>query len=300
MGPDMVPAYRKLERRLRAEAGPGSVLVSCHPVLAAVADRAGWADVVYYGWDDWRTQDTGIFAAAGGAIGRSYELMAERDVNVIAVSQTIIDRIGAPRSTVVPNGADGRAFDSLGPLPDWFRAIEGPVALWTGAIEGRVDAEALGACADDLGPHWTVVLVGPVIDPAPVESLARHRNVLVRGWHPRPQVLAMVQAARVCLLPHVRSAVTEAMSPLKLYEYLAAGRPTVASDLPPVRGISERVLLVPPGGPYAPAVRAAALLPDLPAEELVACRAAHDWRARYEQFRAAALGNMPAAQTTPG
>ena len=99
----------------------------------------------------------------------------------------------------------------------------------------------------------------------------------------------MIRASRVCLLPHVRSALTEAMSPLKLYEYLAAGRPTVSSDLPPVRGVSDRVLLVPPGGPYAPAVRAAAELPDASPEELVAFRAEHDWSARYERFKAAAL-----------
>lgn len=289
-GPDMIQAYRKLERRLRAESEPGSVLVSCHPVLAALADRDSWADVVYYGWDDWQTEEHGIFARAGGAIGRSYAQMAERDVNVIAVSQTIADRIGARRSTVVSNGVDARAFDSFVPLPDWFGSIRGSVALWVGAMDRRVDTEAVATCARDLGPEWSIVLVGPVIDPAPLRLLEGLPNVVVKGWHPRAEILAMVNASRVCLLPHVRSPVTEAMSPLKLYEYLAAGKPTVASDLPPVRGISKRVLLVPPGGPYAPSVRAASTLPDLPTKEIVAFREANDWQARYKQFRAAALG----------
>ena len=100
----------------------------------------------------------------------------------------------------------------------------------------------------------------------------------------------MVDAARVCLLPHVRNAVTEAMSPLKLYEYLAAGTATVSSDLPPIRGISDRVLLVPPGGPYAPAVLAAAALPDASDTEVAAFREANDWDARYALFKRAALG----------
>ncbi len=289
-GPDMETAYRRLERRLRAQAAPDSVLISCHPVLAAVADRTGWADVVYYGWDDWRTEEDGIFASAGGAIGRSYAQMAQHDVNVITVSQTIADRIGARRSTVVPNGVAAHAFDALPPVPDWFAAIRGPVALWVGAVEGRVDTEALAACARELGPEWTIVLVGPVIDPAPLQVLARLPNVVLHGWHPRPQVLAMVDAARVCLLPHVRNAVTEAMSPLKLYEYLAAGTATVSSDLPPIRGISDRVLLVPPGGPYAPAVLAAAALPDASDAEVAAFREANDWDARYALFKRAALG----------
>lgn len=298
LGADMVTAYRRLERRLRAEAAPGSVLISCHPVLAALADRSSWADVVYYGWDDWRTEEDGIFAGAGGAIGRSYEQMAERDVNVITVSQTIADRIGARRSTVVPNGVNARAFDSVAPLPDWFAAIGGPVALWVGAIEGRVDTEALAACARELGPGWSVVLVGPVNDPAPLEVLGRLPNVVVKGWHPRPEILAMINASRVCLLPHVRSPVTEAMSPLKLYEYLAAGKPTVSTDLPPIRGVSERVLLVPPGGPYAPAVLAASRLPDASAAEIAAFRAANDWQARYAKFKTAALGGVTCGRSS--
>jgi glycosyltransferase involved in cell wall biosynthesis len=287
----MVTAYRRLERRLRAQAAPGSVLISCHPVLAALADRSSWADVVYYGWDDWRTEEDGIFARAAGAIGRSYEQMAERDVNVITVSQAIADRIGARRSTVVPNGVNAHAFDSVGPLPDWFAAIDGPVALWVGAVDRRVDTEALAACARDLGPEWTIVLAGPVVDQTPLETLAPLPNVLVRGWHPRSEILAMVDAARVCLLPHVKNDVTQAMSPLKLYEYLAAGKPTVATDLPPIRGISDRVLLVPPGAPYAPAVVAASRLPDPSPEEVAAFRRANDWQARYTQFKAAALGD---------
>ena len=51
-----VAAYQRLDRWLRRRSdalglGP-AVLVSCHPVLAAVADPGRWADVVYYGWDD--------------------------------------------------------------------------------------------------------------------------------------------------------------------------------------------------------------------------------------------------------
>jgi teichuronic acid biosynthesis glycosyltransferase TuaH len=294
VGQDMVAAYRRLERRLREQAAPGSVLVSCHPVLSAVADPSTWTDVVYYGWDDWRTEEHGKFSQSGGAIGWSYEQMAERDVNVIAVSETIVDRIGARRSTVVPSGVDSAAFDSYGPLPGWYTSIRGPVALWIGAIEGRVDTEALASCARELGPEWSVVLVGPVVDPAPLEILGRLPNVVVQGWHPRPQVLAMIQAADVCLLPHVLSPVTEAMSPLKLYEYLAAGKPTVSSDLPSVRGISDRVLLVPPGGPYAPAVRAASRLPAATPEEMAEFRRANDWNARYARFKAAALAETGA------
>lgn len=297
VGQDMLPAYRRLERRLRRQAGPGAVLISCHPVLAAVADPSDWGDVVYFGWDDWRTEDDRLFARAGGAMRWSYAQMADHDVNVVTVSQTIADRIGASRATVIPNGVDVSDLDAAGRVPDWFEGLSGPVALWVGSVERRIDTEALATCARDLGPRWTIVLVGPVIDPAPLEHLRGLSNVVVKGWHPRSEVLAMIKSARVCLLPHVHSPLTEAMSPLKLYEYLAAGRPTVATDLPPVRGISDRIILVPPGGPYAPAVTAASRLPEATASEMASIRSQHDWEERYARFRAAVLGDRSGAES---
>ena len=48
----------------------------------------------------------------------------------------------------------------------------------------------------------------------------------------------MARAAQVCLVPHRETPMSRAMSPLKLYEYLGAGSPVVATDLPPIRGVS--------------------------------------------------------------
>jgi teichuronic acid biosynthesis glycosyltransferase TuaH len=52
-----------------------------------------------------------------------------------------------------------------------------------------------------------------------------------------------VRDADACLIPHVRNSLTEAMSPLKLYEYLAGGAPVAALDLPPIRDIDRRVVI---------------------------------------------------------
>jgi glycosyltransferase involved in cell wall biosynthesis len=57
------------------------------------------------------------------------------------------------------------------------------------------------------------------------------------------------------VLPNARTAISERYtSPLKLFEYLAMGRPIVASDLPSIREVltdSRTALLVPPGDPQA-------------------------------------------------
>jgi teichuronic acid biosynthesis glycosyltransferase TuaH len=48
-----------------------------------------------------------------------------------------------------------------------------------------------------------------------------------------------VQACDVGVIPHRDQECIRAMSPLKLYEYLAAGLPVVSVDLPPVHGVDD-------------------------------------------------------------
>jgi glycosyltransferase involved in cell wall biosynthesis len=107
--------------------------------------------------------------------------------------------------------------------------------------------------------------------------------------------MAELCTADVLLLPHAAAAATRHLSPLKLFEYLAAGRAIVASDLPAFREIltqNEHALLVPPDDPRALA-QAIALLsrdPALRARLGSAARvlsAQHTWRGRAAKILAA-------------
>lgn len=289
--PTTVRAYRHLDSWLAGQgrrAGQDRpVLVTCHPVLAAVADPERWSDVVYYGWDDWLTYPK--HAHLRDLIAHSYAEMAARDVNVIGVTRAIVDRIGSPRRTVVPNGLTSADHEVDVEPPAWFSALTGPVALYVGALQERVDVDALHRCALEL-PDWTFVLVGPMQDPARFERLREVPNVRVLPPEPRPVALAMMARATVCLVPHRRTPMSEAMSPLKLYEYLAEGASVVATDLEPMRDVSPHCLLVEQGAPLAPAVLAAAAGPRATEVEVDAFRAHHDWRNRYLAWRSAALG----------
>ncbi|MBC2931417.1 glycosyltransferase [Nocardioides sp. zg-1228] len=284
--------YRRLDHWLAAASRrlgqERPVLVSCHPLLAAVADDRHWSDVVYYGWDDWLTYPN--HAHLTDLVAHGYELMAEREVNVIGVTRAIVDRVGSPRGSVVPNGINGMDHEPGGAaVPGWFEELDGPVALYVGALQERVDVEAVRRLALDL-PDWQVVLVGPLQDPPRFARLAEVPNVHVMPPEPRPVVLELMARATVCLIPHRRTPMSEAMSPLKLYEYLASGARVVATDLEPMRGVSDRCLLVEEGTPLAPAVLTACEVPRPSAEELAAFRSAHDWSSRYRDWRIAAFG----------
>ena len=130
-----------------------------------------------------------------------------------------------------------------------------------------------------------------------LDEHARARGVEPRvtftGWLPPTSVAAELAQAHALVLPNTRTLVSERYtSPLKLFEYLAAGRPIVASDLASLREVlrdEDNALLVEPGS--APAFAAALMrVRDQPAlaERLAAqafADAAHfGWDTRAERL----------------
>ena len=96
-------------------------------------------------------------------------------------------------------------------------------------------------------------------DLARVKAFAEQLNCASRvtftGLIPPAEVAARLREADVLALPNPASAISsEFTSPLKLFEYMASGRPIVASDLPSLREVlrdGENALLVEPGNPQA-------------------------------------------------
>ena len=237
--------YGRWERRLRVAAERRGLerpaLVTTHPLVPGFADP-DWVDsLTYYVYDDW--------AAAPGfrrwwpAYEEAYRRVRERRHRVAAVSEAIIRRIDplGPH-LVVPNGVDPAEWADPRPPPDWYAALPGPLLLYVGSLDSRVDVAQLVAAARAY-PNGSLVVAGPMLDEDHFRPLRAEPNVHLHGPQARERVVSLVSAADVCLIPHVHNTLTEAMSPLKLYEYLAAGRPVAALDVPPIRDVSPRVVI---------------------------------------------------------
>lgn len=283
-----VAAYRTFDTWLLrgAQGMRAPVLVTCHPVHAAVADRTRWSDVVYYGWDDWRSYPP--YARIRPLLDWAYREIAAQDTHVVGVTNAIIERVGARRGTVVPNATTADEYDDLPSPPSWFDRTAEPIAFYAGSLQERVDLPVLLRTAEEL-PSWSFCVVGPVRNSDLFTGLSLPPNVMIRPPVPRAEVLAMAARSQVCLIPHRRTEMSEAMSPLKLYEYLGSGTPVVATDLPPIREAGSRALLVEPGESLASAINKAAALAPQPTADLHRWRLANDWSARYAAFRDAVL-----------
>jgi glycosyltransferase involved in cell wall biosynthesis len=109
----------------------------------------------------------------------------------------------------------------------------------------------------------------------------------------------------VALIPFAVNDHTRGSLPLKLWEYLAAGLPVVATDLPNLRAAAESdaagaLVLTDSPEAFAAAVQRAAAEPPARRPERSACASAHDWPARMDEICEAvgsALASRDAART---
>jgi glycosyltransferase involved in cell wall biosynthesis len=223
-------------------------VITANPFTAAYGNF-GWArSVTYFAWDDWSAHPA--FEKWWPRYDDAYARLRDRDVRIAAVSEPLRARIaGDDRGVVVPNAVDPREWTIPGSPPPALASTDPPRIVYVGALDTRLDVDAVAATARRF-PNGTVVLVGPVADPAHVAPLREFANVVFAGPQARADVVATVYAADACMIPHRRSPLTETMSPLKLYEYLAGGRPVAATDLAPMRGVDESVQLVAADEPF--------------------------------------------------
>lgn len=290
--------YRDYDRILeRAAANLGAdrpAVITTSPLVAGFAPLRWAGRVTFYAWDDWRS---GLpLRPLWPAFEEAFARIRDTRQSVVGVSQAIIDRIrptGA--SAVVPNGVAPEEWRQPRKPPAWYAELPSPKILYVGVLTShRLDVDAISETAARF-PGGSIVLLGAVDDRAAVDPLRRHPNVHIHPPVGRTEVASLIHAADVCILPHQVNPVTRAMSPLKLYEYLAGGRPVAASDLPPVRAVDPRIVLVPEGHSFAHGVQEALSRGPLSEDDRLAFIDANSWSRRHGQILRVAFG-LPAAE----
>src|SRR5690606_35958916 len=137
-------------------------------------------------------------------------------------------RAQRPDVRLIPNGVWPEHFATPRARPLDLPPEGRPIAGYYGAIAEWFDYELIRGCAQLL-PHFWFVLVGPATDPAALATLTALPNVLHLGEKPYEELPAYAGHFDVGIVPFVVNPVTDEVSPLKLYEYAAAGTPIVAT-----------------------------------------------------------------------
>jgi glycosyltransferase involved in cell wall biosynthesis len=216
-----------------------------------------------------------------------------------ALARELEGRFGPRRRlAVVPDGA--RVPDAEGVGLRQEAATAGPVVGYAGHLYPWKGPDVLIAALERL-PDVRALIVGGLAgepDLDRIRTLADRvapGRVTFAGLVEPPRVAALLRQADVLVLPNTPGRVSAAYtSPLKLFEYMASGRPIVASDLPALREVlrpDENAVLVEAGNAGALAAGVARVLGDARLAARLAARAREDvrdwtWDKRAERVEA--------------
>ncbi|MBU6214868.1 glycosyltransferase [Patescibacteria group bacterium] len=204
-------------------------------------------------------------------------------------------RLGIPESrmTVEPSGVDLATFAITLPREEARTRLDLPrgraLVAYTGNFMTMGEEKGLRTLLKALREIDAIGVAagGSEKECARYAEIAREYGVadraVLRGFMPQRELAVYQQAADVLVMPfpdtpHFRSD----MSPVKMFEYMASGRPIVSSDLPTIRSVlsDDTAVFVPPGDASALARAVADLLADPLRGERLAARA-KETAARY-------------------
>lgn len=229
----------------------------------------------------------------GGARHRAEEqdLLDRVDLTIVVSPELVKSKSGPARDvTLVENAVDPEPYSSARadrmPPPD-LACLPAPRLGYSGLIGCRLDLKLLVGIAT-ANPDWSIVLIGK-IDPrecaAEIRALQAQSNVHFLGEKQPADVASYVANLDVGLLPYAINTETQHISPLKMYEYLAAGLPIVSTDIPAARRKDHVVAVCESSDSFLAACKAAI---EGNSAEAVAARideaSVNTWEHRVEQI----------------
>ena len=146
-------------------------------------------------------------------------------------------------STISPGATVGFAEEVASLGGSW---IDAPVSGGdVGAINAKIDLSLVSQIAR-RHPEWSFLMVGPITSEEPEDQSAYSEllalpNVLFVGRVDVAEVPHYINACDVCLMPYKVNVWTKHVNSLKLFEYLACGKPVVGTDIAACREVGEYV-----------------------------------------------------------
>jgi teichuronic acid biosynthesis glycosyltransferase TuaH len=219
------------------------------------------------------------------------ELMRKADV-VVANSQFLADYAANhnARSYYVGQGCELGLFQAGAPMaePADLAAIPQPRIGYVGYITAdRLDLSLLIKLAQ-AKPEWHFVFVGPEDTPFQTSALHQLANVHFLGLKTSGQLPAYIRHFSVCLNPQVVNDITVGNYPRKIDEYLAMGKPVVATWTQTMKAFQDHVYLTSSLAGYLDLIEKALTENDAARTAArIAFARSHTWQASVQLIREA-------------
>lgn len=201
-----------------------------HPLIQKIKSKKG--RILYDLMDDWETSLGGTWFSSES----EKKIASEGDVLAAATAglRKKLYKLTNRAVALLPNAVNDHIFN---PTRNFERPLDipgyGKIITYIGALWGEwFDWDLLFQAARE-NPAVTFCVIGDYRG----QAVDHPANLQFLGLKPQSELPAYLACTDVAIIPWKRCRITDATSPLKLYEYLAMGCPVVAPDLPQLRNI---------------------------------------------------------------
>ena len=209
------------------------------PLNSLLQESFGW-EMVYDCLDDQ--------AAFAELFGHPYDetepALIEKSAKVITSGKVLhaANAVARPDALLIPNGVDFQVFGNA-TSAGLLDALAKPVIGFFGAFAEWLDLAWVEAAAKQF-PEWSFVYIGAESFSTTWSrdlwsTLAKIPNIHVIGQVPPAKLQQYLAQFDVCIMPFRDITITRSMNAVKLYEYLAAGKPVLVPDLPETTDLHE-------------------------------------------------------------
>ena len=282
-------AMKEAVRSLGSSSVRAVIVPSLDPLFGALGERFS----VFYASDDFVAGAELMGIAPQRLRRRARRQPRDADV-VVAVSPHLVDDLSKHDSSpvLIPNGCDVEHFSAAGPPPPH----EPRTVAFVGHLSDRVDATLLEAVARTGAELLLIGAIQTTMKPGHFDEVLAYPNVHWHGQVDYERLPELLSGVTTCLLPYGDTAFNRASFPLKVLEYLAAGRRVVSTRLPAVDWLDTELVVV-ADGPIDFAQEVASSVRE-PLEEAEVDRrknfaSAHSWESRMRTL-ASLLELVPA------
>jgi len=160
---------------------------------------------------------------------------------IFVVSKFLLERAKKINSNSyqILDGTTPEIFANFdGKIPDDMRSIRHPILGFSGTVFHRLDIDLIRELSLYL-PDCSIVLVGNVLlRKRELEKINRD-NIFLLGAKEYKQLPAYLMNFDACLVPYIISTFTS--PPTKIYDYLATGKPIIATSSPELEGFGNLI-----------------------------------------------------------
>jgi len=289
---------KRLNKQLDRLSLKNVVLWSYTPTLTSVFGQLKESCSVFDAVDNWLEHSA--YRNLVNKLKVNYQIIRYKADLIFTTSPALVEFFDRARGCrFVPNGVNLEHLNKPAKLVGRdILDLPKPIIGYVGVIqEDRIDISLIEQLAKDQ-PNRSFVFIGPVW--SSLKQVIKDRllvlpNIYFLGYKSSQELPAYLKQFDVAIIPHLVNDFTRSTNPMKVYEYLAVGKPVVATPAAGLELFSQEVYLAATPADFGAAINKA-LLENSPAEvsRRQAVVADHTWRKRVEVMLADIINYLSA------